>query len=98
MNIEFLDDNEMPDDVRETFRIAALPEVRDAVQRMSRLCQGEIFSNSDYSECEPTGNPFVTRQGILITYINDHLPPAEQYTVWVDDLELIFTLEAILFF
>jgi hypothetical protein len=69
-----------------------LPEIHDAIQRVIERSGSATVSLIDLGYPVPTDNPYVQRVYIMIVYEKGCVPLPHEFTIWVDDFELVFTL------
>jgi hypothetical protein len=67
-------------------------EVQDAIERIAALVPGNRGFYVNVGALCDTDSPYVRRLSIDVVFERNTLPQTRSYTVWVDDLELLFRL------
>jgi hypothetical protein len=83
----FSEEDDPFEDVHPTLRI----EVQEAIDRVMRLKRDEIHAVINIDDPVPTQNPYVDCIYVTVMADKGTYADVEQYTVWVDDFEVVVT-------
>lgn len=80
-NPRFVSDDKLP----EEFIVSELPQVKDAISRMSPIDCYQIALQLT----ESTDNPHIRELHVDMHYEDGKLPPPREFVAWVDGYDLI---------